>query len=181
MTDSELQKLRYPIGEYAPNLNPSQEEISEYIGNIESFPERISNAVKNLSNSQLDTPYREDGWTVKQVVHHVVDSHINGYCRFKFALTEDTPSILPYNEADWAELPEAKNAPVELSLNLLAALHKRFVLMLRAISHEQLSRKMYHPESKTKPAIGELIGLYSWHCDHHLAHITGLKNRMGWQ
>ncbi len=180
MTNSDLQKLRYPIGEYVLNPDPSADEIKKFIDTIESFPERLSKAVKDLNDEQLDTPYREGGWTIRQVVHHVADSHINGYCRFKFALTENTPAVKAYDETLWAELPEAKSAPIELSLPLLEALHKRWVVMLRAITPAGLKRKIYHSGNKTEMSVDELLGLYSWHSDHHLAHITETIKRMNW-
>ncbi len=179
MTQPELQKLRFPIGEYSPKENISADDIKWYINTIELFPAKIKQAVTGLNDEQLDTPYRLDGWTIRQVVHHVVDSHINSYTRFKLALTEDTPAIRPYFEDRWAELPEAKTGPVELSIPLLETLHKRWVVMLKNISPVELKRKFYHPESKAEMSLDEVIGLYAWHCDHHLAHITNLKKSKG--
>ena len=180
MTNEELQLLRYPIGIYSPKENISEEDISGYISIIESFPEKLLLAVKDLTDEQLDTEYRPGGWTIRQVVHHVVDSHINSYIRFKLALTEDNPAIRPYLEEKWAELPEGKSATVELSLPLLAALHKRWTVMLKNITKDELRRTYYHPESKNESTIAQLMELYAWHCEHHLAHIVNLKKRMNW-
>lgn len=180
MKETELKKHQYPIGEYSRKKEITSEDINGYIKAIETFPAGLKQAVSGLSDSQLDTPYRTGGWTVRQVVHHVVDSHINSYTRFKLTLTEDTPAIKPYFEDRWAELPDAKSAPVELSLGLLEALHSRWVLMLKNISEKDLKRRFFHPESKKEMALDELMGLYAWHCDHHLAHITELKKRMNW-
>jgi DinB superfamily len=180
MTDKELQALRFPIGEFVSKPEHSAEEISGYISTIEAFPERIRGAVEGLTDKQLDTPYRPGGWSIRQVVHHVADSHLNSYIRFKLALTEDTPTIKPYYEDRWAELPEAKSGSVELSLPLLESLHKRWVTVLRAITPEQIIRKFYHPEQKKEFSIDWLMSLYAWHCVHHFAHITELKKRMSW-
>jgi hypothetical protein len=180
MTNEELNALRYPIGEYSPLVNPTTDDIKNQISIIEAFPKKLRDAVSGLTDEQLDTPYRPDGWRVRQVVHHVVDSHINSYCRFKLALTEDKPAIRPYFEDRWAELPEAKSAAVELSLPLLDALHNRWVVMLRNLTPEQLKLKYFHPETKSEANLEYLIGLYAWHSEHHLAHITKLKERMNW-
>lgn len=180
MKESEIQNLRYPVGKYSPKKNITAEDVAGYIKTIEEFPEKMKQAVAGLSNAQLDTPYRDGGWTIRQVVHHVVDSHINSYTRFKLTLTEDTPAIRPYFEDRWAELPEAKTGPVEISIPLLEALHRRWALMLRNITGKELKRTFYHPESKKETALDELMGLYAWHSDHHLAHITELKKRMNW-
>lgn len=180
MTDKELQALRFPIGEFVSKTEHTAEEISAYISAIEAFPQKIRAEIEGLTDKQLDTPYRPGGWTVRQVVHHVADSHLNSYLRFKLALTEDTPTIKPYFEDRWAELPEAKSGSMELSLPLLESLHKRWVTMLRSISPEQMKRKFYHPEQKKEFSLDWLMSLYGWHCSHHLAHITELKKRMNW-
>lgn len=172
--------LRFPIGEYSPLENPSQKDIEQFIYTIEAFPGKLREAVSSLNNEQIDTPYREGGWTIRQVVHHVADSHMNSYIRFKLALTEDKPAIRPYDEAKWAELPEAKSGELELSLPLLEALHKRWVVMLKNITSEQLGRKYFHPETNKENDLRYLIGLYAWHSEHHLAHVVNLKKKMGW-
>jgi uncharacterized damage-inducible protein DinB len=180
MTQTNLQALKYPIGEYSPKEKYSADDLKWYINTIELFPAKIKQVVKGLSDEQLDTQYRDGGWTIRQVVHHVVDSHINSYTRFKLALTEDNPAIRPYDEAVWAELPEAKTGPVELSVPLLDALHRRWVVMLKNIPARQFERKLYHPGSKMEMTIASLLHLYAWHCDHHLAHITNLKKKKSW-
>ena len=177
---SDIEKLRYPIGEFSPKDSYTAEEISSNIITIENFPAKLQMEVEDMTDEQLDTRYRPAGWTVRQVVHHVVDSHVNSYVRFKLTLTEDAPTIKPYYEDRWAELPEAKSAPVSISLPLLDALHKRWVTMLRNISPEQLKRKFHHPESGKDIALDEVIHLYAWHSSHHLAHITELKKKMNW-
>jgi uncharacterized damage-inducible protein DinB len=175
-----LDQLKYPIGKFSRPAFISPADISKWIDEIENLPKQLRQAVENLSNSQLDTPYRPEGWTMRQVVHHLPDSHINSYVRFKLALTEDNPTIKPYMEECWAELPEAKVAPIEVSLDLLEAVHKRWVLMLRNISAEQWKRTFFHPESKRENKLDEVLAMYAWHGIHHLAHITELKKRMGW-
>lgn len=172
--------VRYPIGEYSPLENPSQTDIQKFISTIEAFPKKLHDEVHGLSNEQLDTPYREGGWTIRQVVHHVADSHMNSYIRFKLALTEDTPTIRPYDEAKWAELPEAKSGALELSLPLLEAIHKRMVVMLKNIKDDEWKRLYIHPATGDKTTIEYLAGLYAWHSEHHLAHIVNLKQQMGW-
>jgi len=180
MTEQELQKLRYPIGEFSPQENITGADVKKYIETIEAFPDKIKNAVSNLNESRLNTPYRDGGWTVRQVVHHVVDSHMNSMMRFKLALTEDTPTIKTYFEDRWAELEDYKSTPIEVSLALLDNLHKRWVVLLKSLTLEQLKRTLYHPEYKREIPLDELMNLYAWHSEHHLAHITNLKQRMGW-
>lgn len=172
--------VRYPIGEYSPLENPSQEDIQQFISTIQAFPNKLREAVKDLSDEQLDTPYREGGWTIRQVIHHAADSHMNSYTRFKLGLTEDTPTIRPYDEAKWAELKKAKSGELELSLPLLEAIHKRMVVMLKNISGAEWGRKYVHPETGKAETLEHLAGLYAWHSEHHLAHIVNLKKKMGW-
>ena len=146
---------------------------------IEQTPARLRAAVRGLNDHQLDTPYREGGWTVRQVVHHVPDSHMNSYVRFKLALTEDEPTICPYMENLWAELPEARSAPIELSLSLLESLHKRWILVLRGIKPADWKRNLRHPELGLV-SLEKNLAIYAWHGKHHVAHITSLRERMGW-
>jgi hypothetical protein len=146
---------------------------------IEVHPANIRAAVAGLNDQQLDTPYREGGWTVRQVVHHVVDSHINSYVRFKLAVTEDKPTIGTYQEAAWAELPEARSAPVEMSLAILEALHVRWVTMLRAFDADHFARLVQHPEVGVI-SVDVLLEIYGWHCPHHEAHVTRLRDRKRW-
>ncbi|HLG34768.1 MAG TPA: putative metal-dependent hydrolase [Bacteroidia bacterium] len=147
---------------------------------IAELPAKLRNAVSNMSEEQLDTHYRDGGWTVRQVVHHLFDSHSNSYTRMKLAMTEDNPTIKPYMEARWAELEDGKNAPVELGFVLLELLHKRWTIFLRSLTEKDLQCTFFHPESQRKQTITQTIALYAWHCRHHLAHITELKKRMGW-
>ena len=180
MENKELYALRFPIGDYSPKTGLTGEDIKAFIDTIDKFPQLLIDAVTGLTDEQLDTSYRENGWTIRQVVHHVVDSHTNSYIRFKLTITEDTPVIRPYNEAVWSELPEAKSAPIELSLQYLELLHKKIVETLNNVTPAQFGRKYYHPESKSEGTLGQLMGLYAWHCEHHLAHIVNLKKRMNW-
>jgi len=180
MTEKELEKLKYPIGKYNIKDNYSAEEVRRFINVIEEFPAKLRGAVKNLNAGQLDTPYRFEGWNSRQVIHHIADSHMNAYIRIKLALTEDTPTIKPYFEDRWAKLEDYKTTPLEVSHSLIENLHKRWVILLRSIPETNLKRKFYHPEYKEETTIEQAINIYAWHCSHHLAHITGLKERMGW-
>ncbi|HZF11115.1 MAG TPA: putative metal-dependent hydrolase [Thermoanaerobaculia bacterium] len=172
--------LRYPTGRLVyPERPLTAEERRAGIATIAATPERLRAAVAGLSEAQLDTPYRPGGWTVRQVVHHVPDSHMNAYIRFKLALTEDEPTIRPYAEGAWAEISEAKTGPLPFSLNLLDALHERWVRMLAALTPEQWLRTYRHPESGVHGLDG-LLAVYSWHGPHHIAHVTSLRRRQGW-
>jgi hypothetical protein len=171
--------LSYPIGRFAFSGDSTAEQRSVFIDRIEATPARLREAVKGLTAEQLDTPYRPGGWTVRQVVHHVPDSHINSYCRFRLALTEDTPSVKGYDQELWAQLYDAREAPVEVSLALLAALHHRWVLMLRSLRPEDFARTFLHSELGPV-TLDRNVALYAWHGDHHVAHITSLRARMGW-
>ena len=170
---------RYPIGKFSFEGPLSDHQKAQFLDDIAQTPARLTNAVKGLSEQQLDTPYRDGGWTVRQVVHHIPDSHLNSYIRFKLALTEDEPTIRPYMEDRWAELPEAKTAPIELSLSLLEDLHKRWMLMLRAIQPAEWKRTFRHPDLGSM-TLEKNLALYAWHGRHHVAHVTALRERMGW-
>ncbi len=173
--------LRYPVGPFSPKGSPlTSEERDEMLGRLEQHPARIRAAVAGLDDQQLDTPYREAGWTVRQVVHHVVDSHLNSYVRFKIGMTEDNGTIRPYEQSDWAELEEASSAPVELSLPLLDALHARWVAFLRTLSEDDFQRTVHHPEMGRDLTLDTLLEIYGWHCLHHETHITALRQRNGW-
>lgn len=172
--------LRYPVGRFTPELDITAERRKEMIDEIESLPAKLRAAVSNLSGPQLDTPYRPEGWTVRQVVHHLADSHMNAYVRFKLALTEETPTIKPYDEAAWAELADARETPPEVSLTLLEALHHRWVDLLRSMDEASFARSFRHPEQGRTPQLEQVLGLYAWHGRHHLAHITRLAERLGW-
>ncbi|HMK21640.1 MAG TPA: bacillithiol transferase BstA [Terriglobales bacterium] len=170
---------RYPIGKFSFEGSLTDQQKSEFLNDIEQTPARMRAAVEGLCDKQLDTPYREDGWTLRQVVHHVPDSHMNAYVRFKLALTEEEPTIRPYMEALWAELPEAKSGPVDLSLTLLELLHQRWTMALRGMMPAQWKRTLRHPEIGVL-SLEKMLALYAWHGRHHVAHITGLRERMGW-
>lgn len=168
---------RYPIGKYEFPEEISSQQIDIWIQEIKDLPKQIRQALDGLTEQQLDLPYREGGWTIRQVVHHLADSHINSYTRFRLALTEDKPTIKTYDEQLWAELPDAKWAPVEVSLQLLESVHKRWGMLLDSLSSQDFKRCFLHPE------LGEVsldvnIGLYAWHGKHHMAHIMGLRKKM---
>jgi uncharacterized damage-inducible protein DinB len=170
---------RYPIGKFKPAAAYSSEEITAFISRIEALPGKLMDAVASLNDNQLDTPYREGGWTIRQVIHHVADSHMNAYIRIKWTLTESTPVIKAYDEKGWAETPETKLA-IDLSLNLLQSLHAKFVSLAKRISQEDLSRSFIHPDTKKEISLGQLLGMYAWHGEHHLAHVAALKVKRGW-
>jgi hypothetical protein len=172
--------LRYPIGNFTRPAGPlSVEGRTQCIRDIEETPARLRAAVAGLTEKQLDTPYRPGGWTVRQVVHHLPDSHMNAYVRIKLAITEDRPTIKPYEEARWAELVDGRTAPAELSLTLLEALHARWVMLLKSLAAEQFQRPFVHPDHGQVD--GEwLLAMYAWHGKHHVAHITSLREREGW-
>jgi hypothetical protein len=157
----------------------TDEERREMIDQIEQAPARLRAAVEGLTAEQLDTPYRPEGWTVRQVAHHVPDSHLNAYIRFKLALTEEEPPVKTYEEALWAKLPDTASVPVEVSLVLLESLHRRWVAVLRSMSAGDFERTLRHPDFGVIN-LNQLLGMYSWHGRHHVAHVTGLRERMGW-
>jgi DinB family protein len=171
--------LRYPVGKFHfdPNVTPAMRRTC--IAQIRDAPAAMRAAAGGLSDSQLDTPYRPEGWTVRQVVHHVPDSHLNAYCRFKLALTEDNPQIKPYDEGAWAKLEDTRRTPVETSLALLESLHQRWVTLLESMNDRDFGRRLRHPEAGEK-TIDWLLQLYAWHGRHHVAHITSLRQREGW-
>ena len=174
-----MEDLRYPIGRYT--AQPFSEKLrEEWLIDIQFLPQHLENAVQNLDAAQLDTAYREGGWTVKQVVHHVADSHMNSLIRFKLGLTEDNPTIKPYDENEWVKLADTQNLPVNVSLTLLHALHIRLHEVLKNMSRTDLDRTLFHPEHKKEFTLWEFLGLYAWHGRHHTAHITSLRERMGW-
>jgi uncharacterized damage-inducible protein DinB len=170
---------RYPIGKFAMPAQVAPEGRQAAIGEIAATPAKLRAAVNGLSDAQLDTPYREGGWTVRQVVHHVPDSHLNAFVRLKLALTEDKPTIKPYDEAAWAELADAKFAPIESSLTLLDSVHERWDRLWRSLKPEHFSRVLVHPEHGQR-TVDWLVFLYAWHGAHHTAHITELRKQKGW-
>lgn len=170
---------RYPIGKFSFNGSLTPEQKQQFLNDIEQTPAHLRAAVKGLSDAQLNTPYRDGGWTVRQVVHHVPDSHMNSYIRFKLALTENEPTIRPYMEDRWAELPEARSAPIEVSLALLDSLHGRWMLFLRKLTDADWKRNFRHPDLGLI-SLEKTLALYAWHGRHHVAHVTTLKEKMGW-
>jgi len=170
---------RYPIGRFSPDLNPTPATRARRIEEIAGLPPLMRRALDGLKEDQINTPYRDGGWTVKQVVHHVPDSHLNAYVRFKLTVTEDTPTIKAYDESAWAQLQDTQGTPVEISLSLLESLHTRWVVLLKSLRPEDFRRKFNHPESGVHDA-DWLLALYAWHGNHHLAHITSLRERMKW-
>jgi len=171
---------RYPIGTFVPQENYTPAELSACIERIATLPQRLAAAAGTLTDAQLDTPYRDGGWTLRQVIHHVADSHMNAYIRLKWTLTEETPLIKAYNEKDWAQTPETK-APTALSLQLLSALHAKWTTLLRQIGPSDWQRSFLHPETNKHVRLDRQVALYAWHGDHHLGHVTSLKERMGWK
>ena len=175
-----MDDLRYPIGPFRYTGEGSPARREQWIGEIAAAPDQLRAAVAGLSPAQLDTPYRPEGWTVRQVVHHVPDSHLNAYTRIKLALTEEEPTIKPYEEARWAELPDARTGPIEPSLALLQFLHQRWLLLLRNLRPADFARRFRHPEHGRMFGLDEVLAMYAWHGQHHVAHITSLRRRMGW-
>ncbi|TSA15842.1 putative metal-dependent hydrolase [bacterium] len=171
--------VRYPVGKFSPKPTISDSERNALIQEIADTPAKLREAVRKLSQEQLDTPYRPGGWTVRQVVHHVPDSHLNSYIRFKLAVTEDQPTIKPYKEHLWAELVDAKSSPIEPSLTLLESLHHRWAIFLRSLGAADFAKTVIHPENGIMN-LDRLLQLYAWHGQHHVAHITALRERMGW-
>jgi uncharacterized damage-inducible protein DinB len=171
--------IRYPVGRFARPEQITEAQRAQAISAVAAAPARLRDAVRGLDEQQLDTPYRPGGWTVRQVVHHLPDSHLNAYIRFKLALTEDTPTIKPYAEARWAELPDSRTTPVETSLTMMGALHDRWMHVLRAMQPSDFARSVVHPENGPM-SLDLMLQLYAWHGAHHTAHITELRRRNGW-
>ena len=174
-----LEELKYPIGKFEKPGSYAQEQILSYSQTIRLFPEKLMNETRSLNNKQLDTPYRPDGWTIRQVVHHCADSHMNAFCRFKLALTEKKPTIKAYAEALWAKLPDSA-MPIGPSLQILEGVHARMVVLWESLSQAELEKIYIHPQYQKEFTLAEAMALYSWHCEHHLAHITSLKKRNNW-
>jgi DinB superfamily len=174
-----MSDLRYPVGKFTYQGPPTPEQRQEFLHQIEQAPVRLRAAVNGLSGQQFDTPYRPEGWTVRQVAHHVPDSHVNAYIRTKLALTEDEPTIKPYAEDRWAQLADTQATPVEVSLALLDSLHDRWVRLLRSLQPEDWKRTFRHPDLGPV-SLEKNLALYAWHGRHHVAHITSLRERNGW-
>ncbi|RAJ82127.1 DinB family protein [Chitinophaga dinghuensis] len=176
-----MEALQYPIGRFQAKVDYTPDELNGFINDIRYLPALLETVIQNMDEAQLQTPYRPDGWTVAQLVHHVADSHLNAYTRLKLALTEDVPTIKVYEEKAWAELPDVFTVPTNVSVTLLHALHARWVACLKAITPEQWERTFYHPEHKKEFNIKTITAMYAWHGLHHVAHITALKERMNWE
>ncbi len=175
-----MEDLRFPIGKFDRSKGPNTpEERKKLIDTIAEAPERLKQAVTGLNGKQLDTPYREGGWTVRQVTHHLADSHMNAYVRYKLALTEDNPTIKPYQEAAWADLADSRVTPIDVSLALVENLHARWVVLLRSMKAEEWERTLTHPEAGAM-SLDKMLGIYAWHGAHHVAHITELRKRNQW-
>lgn len=180
MEKEQLEQLRYPIGHYQIPDPITQQHLDEWISVLENLPQRLADMVLPLSEDQLETPYRPEGWTVRQLVHHIADSHHHSYIRFKWALTEDNPLIKPYDEKAWAALFDSKSAPIQMSLDHLRVVHAKLVYLLKGLSEEDLQRKFTHPDGNEETTLKENIGRYAWHGSHHFAHIKNLLERKGW-
>ena len=170
-----MENRQYPIGKFEPPAVFTPEIIAQWIDEIEALPRQVESVVKKMSEAQLDTAYRTGGWSARQVVHHIADSHMNAYIRVRLALTEDNPTAKSYSEELWAELSDARTAPVQLSIDLLAGLHTRWALLLRSLTPEQLKRTLFVPYFDRHVAIEYIIGMYAWHGKHHLEHIKLVK------
>ena len=174
-----MEDPRYPTGKYETKPY-SIEPLQEWLSAIQDLPVQMEYSIHNLDDAQLNTPYREGGWTVKQLVHHVSDSHMNAYIRFKLGLTEDHPAIKTYHEELWAEMADTKNLPINISLTLLHALHRRWYEILKNMSETDFQRTLFHPEYKKEMSLWYLLGMYAWHGRHHVAHVTRLREMKGW-
>jgi hypothetical protein len=173
----ELEKLRYPVGKFSAPLEYSPEDIQKWIREIEVLPSSCKTELSKFTEEMLNTPYRPEGWTIRQVIHHIADSHMNAYIRFKLALTEEVPTIKPYKEDLWARLPDTKFTAPEISINLLDALHQRWTILLRNMNENDYRKKYYHPESKKEFMLHTALALYAWHCMHHLEHIRIVERK----
>ncbi len=170
---------RYPIGKYQPQPY-SEQQKKEWLADIRFLPDEVEKAILNLDASQLHTPYRDGGWTVQQLVHHIADSHMNAFIRFRLGLTENNPTIKPYDEAEWAKLADVDAVPVNVSTTLLHGIHQRMLATIKDLSQEQWERKIIHPEHGREMTLWFLLGMYAWHGRHHTAHITTLRANKGW-
>lgn len=181
MKDIDLEKLKYPIGKFEVPKKYTPEYISAKIEEISTFPERLKQETIHLTDEQLDTPYRTGGWTVRQVIHHCAESHMNCYIRIKWALTENNPIIKAYDETLWSELPDSLKMPIQPTLTLLEGLHFRLAYIMKNLSESDLEKSFIHPENNSEYRIKQIIGTYAWHGNHHLAHITTLKKHKNWK
>lgn len=177
----ELDQLRYPIGKLDTTQPHTPENREKWKKTIRKFPKKLKKTIKSLNGEHLSTPYRPDGWTVRQVIHHLADSHVNSYIRFRWALTEDSPMIKAYHENLWAELPDAKYGSIKPSMEILKGVHSRWSRLLDEMTDDDYNKELGHPQWKHPLSLSFMLSLYAWHCDHHLAHITQLIKREGWK
>ncbi|TNJ44584.1 putative metal-dependent hydrolase [Tamlana fucoidanivorans] len=180
MAEQELNKLRFPIGQFECPQVITKQHIEDWISILEQFPNRLETLVNKLTSEQLDTVYRPGGWTIRQVIHHLSDSHHHSYTRFKWALTEDKPLIKAYYEERWAELEDSKTAPIEMSLSHLKAIHYKLVYLLKSLSESDLEKSFIHPETNSEVVLSYNIGNYAWHSNHHYAHIETAMKTLKW-
>ena len=176
-----MEDLKFPVGHYIAPKEFTKEILTTAISVIEQFPGKLKKEVLSLTDEELDTPYRPEGWTVRQVVHHCADSHMNAFIRIKLALTENNPTIKPYMQALWADLADTKNLAIQPSLQILEGVHLRWAFVLKSLSNQDFNRTFVHPEKGKKLSLHESTGSYAWHCNHHLVHITELKKRKNWE
>lgn len=175
-----LEHKKYPIGQFKGPKKITDQDLDAYIKTLKDFPNRLKHLVENWTDDQLDTQYRDGGWKVRQLINHIADSHMNSYIRFKLALTEENPTIKPYDEAKWAELQDSFSIEIKPALQILKGLHKRWVYELKCLTNRDFESTFFHPEQNKKVSLKESLAFYAWHCDHHLAHITALKTEKGW-
>ncbi len=179
--ETTLEELKYPIGKYQRPETHTPELRKDWIAVLQVLPSWMDACIENLDEAQLHTPYRDGGWTIQQVIHHVADSHMNAYVRLKLALTEDNPTVKPYDEAAWAEMIDTQVVPVNISVTMLHAMHRRMVALLQRLEPEQWERTYFHPEHNRNVPIWDMVAMYAWHSKHHTAHITRLRDRMNWR
>lgn len=175
-----LEHKKYPIGKYQSSAEVTDQHIDQHIETLKIFPTKLRQALENFSDDMLDTQYRTDGWTIRQLINHLADSHMQSFSRFKLALTEDNPTVKPYDEAKWAELQDGRNEQVKASLMILEGLHFRWVHMLKTMTNRDFEKTYFHPEHNQKIYLRDNVAFYAWHCEHHLAHINSLKKEKGW-
>lgn len=175
-----LENKKYPLGRYRAPEKVSDPELEGHIDTIRKFPDKLRCTLKTFSDDMLDTQYRSGGWTVKQLINHLADSHMQSFCRFKWALTEDNPIIKTYDEAKWAELQDSRNEPIKAALTLLEGLHCRWAHLMKSMTNREFDRTFFHPEMNRNVALREILAFYAWHCDHHFAQISALMKEKGW-
>jgi hypothetical protein len=180
ITNEELERLRYPIGRYQAPLSFDERDITRWIGVLAGGPGWFDAVIENMDEAQLNVPYRPGGWNTNQVIHHVADSHMNAFIRFKLALTEEVPVVKPYQESLWANLPDVSAVPVNVSITLIHALHRRLTALLQTFSDQEWNRKFFHPELNKEIALWEIAAQYAWHTEHHFEQIRQLRLRMNW-